>query len=73
MIESFFISLAVLAIKLWVDVVLGDVMPTESARCPNNMFRCESGDQCISMYAVCDGYRDCYDNSDEADYCNTGM
>ena len=51
---------------------LGAGMTTSMTICDNNEFKCQLGTQCVPLTAVCDGYRDCYDNSDEPDYCSSG-
>ena len=40
-----------------------------SHTCDNNEFKCADGSACISSLSRCDGYKDCYDNSDEI-YCS---
>ena len=33
--------------------------------CPANMVKCADGLQCVRSSAVCDGFSNCFDNSDE--------
>ncbi|XP_017851563.1 basement membrane-specific heparan sulfate proteoglycan core protein isoform X4 [Drosophila busckii] len=42
------------------------ITTTGTARCAEDQFRCRNGD-CVSQDAVCNGYAECQDASDEAD------
>ncbi len=50
---------------LWLTV-LHLTLKSETTSCPADQFQCNKlGDECLSMYTVCDGWNDCYDGEDE--------
>uniref|UniRef100_A0A0K0EGI0 Low-density lipoprotein receptor-related protein 2 n=1 Tax=Strongyloides stercoralis TaxID=6248 RepID=A0A0K0EGI0_STRER len=40
-----------------------------TTRCPKTWFFCQDASKCIEPIAVCDGYNDCRDGSDESSFC----
>ncbi|CEF71081.1 Low-density lipoprotein (LDL) receptor class A repeat-containing protein [Strongyloides ratti] len=41
-----------------------------TSQCPKTWFFCRDGYKCIEPIAVCDGYNDCRDGSDESSFCH---
>uniref|UniRef100_A0A0N4Z501 Low-density lipoprotein receptor domain class A n=1 Tax=Parastrongyloides trichosuri TaxID=131310 RepID=A0A0N4Z501_PARTI len=39
-------------------------------KCPKTWFFCVDASKCIEPVAVCDGYNDCRDGSDESSFCH---
>lgn len=46
--------------------------PSVTLACPSHQFQCKNTavTQCINKKWVCDGRRDCYDDSDEPEGCS---
>uniref|UniRef100_A0A0K0EX13 Low-density lipoprotein receptor-related protein 2 n=1 Tax=Strongyloides venezuelensis TaxID=75913 RepID=A0A0K0EX13_STRVS len=38
-------------------------------KCPKTWFFCKDASKCVEPMAVCDGYNDCRDGSDESSFC----
>ncbi|KAL1502427.1 hypothetical protein ABEB36_007568 [Hypothenemus hampei] len=48
--------------------IAGVVCKTYQETCSEDYWKCDSGNECVRMPFLCDGYDDCTDNSDEASH-----